>query len=394
MVELPSGQVLLGNEGISAGISNASNTSPITITTGSTDGLLNGDTVTVGNATGNTAANGTWTISNVTATTFQLDGSSGNGAYTGNGFWQSGTRLQIYTPVGSPQNSWRPVITNIVDNGNGTFTLTGTQLNGISEGANYGDDLESASNYPIVQLTDSGGNISYATTTNWSSTGVATGSTPETTQFTLPSGTHLSDFTSLKVIANGIPSLPFPALASPNVIAPSNQSSVEGASESFNLGSFIDPSGSSWTVDVNWGDGTPDTTFSASPGPLGTQSHTYGEEGNYTPMVTVTDTNNNLSGSASFQVAVSDPAVVQASALPISPVEGAQPSPRRPLRRSPTQAAPSPTPATPAGLSYVWGGRDLRAVAPRSDSANFPGFFSILCSVFRDSVVTIFRVIS
>ena len=34
------------------------------------------------------------------------------------------------------------------------------------------------------------------------------------------------------------------------------------------------------------------------------------------------------------------------------------------------------------------------AVAPRSDSANFPGFFSILCSVFRDSVVTIFRVIS
>src|SRR5208283_4990107 len=45
-------------------------------------------------------------------------------------------------------------------------------------------------------------------------------------------------------------------------------------------------------------------------------------------------------------------------------------------------------------LSYVWGGRDLRAVAPRSDSANFPGFFSILCSVFRDSVVTTFRVIS
>ena len=23
-------------------------------------------------------------------------------------------------------------------------------------------------------------------------------------------------------------------------------------------------------------------------------------------------------------------------------------------------------------LAYVWGGRDLRAVAPRSDSANFP----------------------
>jgi len=29
-----------------------------------------------------------------------------------------------------------------------------------------------------------------------------------------------------------------------------------------------------------------------------------------------------------------------------------------------------------------------------SDLAIFPGFFSILCSVFRDSVVTIFREIS
>ena len=55
----------------------------------------------------------------------------------------------------------------------------------------------------------------------------------------------------------------------------------------------------------------------------------------------------------------------------------------------------TPQTITLAGtLAYVWGGRDLRAVAPRSDSANFPGFFSILCSVFRDSVVTIFRVIS
>ena len=45
-------------------------------------------------------------------------------------------------------------------------------------------------------------------------------------------------------------------------------------------------------------------------------------------------------------------------------------------------------------LAHVWGGRALRAVAPRSDSAIFPGFFSILCSVFRDSVVTIFRDLS
>ena len=32
------------------------------------------------------------------------------------------------------------------------FTLTGTQLNGISAGATYGDDAEMDTNYPIIQL--------------------------------------------------------------------------------------------------------------------------------------------------------------------------------------------------------------------------------------------------
>ena len=45
-------------------------------------------------------------------------------------------------------------------------------------------------------------------------------------------------------------------------------------------------------------------------------------------------------------------------------------------------------------LAYVWGGRAPRAVAARSDSAIFPGFCSIPCSVFRDSVVTLIRDLS
>ncbi len=179
------------------------------------------------------------------------------------------------------------------------------------------------SNYPIVELTDGSGNIVFATTTNWSSANVQTGLTPETVQFTLPTGTSLSDYTSVTVIANGISSLAVPALASPNVIPPANQSSVEGAAQTFSLGSFIDPSGSAWTADVNWGDGSPDTTFSTSPGSLGTQSHTYGEEGTYTPTVTVTDTTNNLAGSASFQVAVSDPSVIPTGSYTFAAIEGA-----------------------------------------------------------------------
>jgi Ca2+-binding RTX toxin-like protein len=241
--------------------------------------------------------------------------------------------FQVYTPDPVPpiDNSWRPVINGIFDNEDGTFTMSGLQLNGISEGANYGDDYMSSSNYPIIRF-DDGGNLSYARTYNWSSTGVATGSTPVTTQFTLPTGhSSLSDFDTVTVIANGIPSFSVASRANPNVTAPANQTAVEGASKSFNLGSFSDPDGGSWTVDVNWGDGTAHTTFPmAATGSLGTRSHTYAEESAadhpgtnpYIVTVTVTDSTA-LSGSATFNVTVSDPAVEATGGFVVNAVEGA-----------------------------------------------------------------------
>jgi len=114
-------------------------------------------------------------------------------------------QLWVYTPIGSPKNSWRPTIASIINNNNGTFTLKGTQLNGISEGAAYGDDVEMSSNYPIIRFTLSNGQVFYGRTSNWSSTGVATGNTPEFTLFTMPAGVTGSYFVT--VIANGIASL-------------------------------------------------------------------------------------------------------------------------------------------------------------------------------------------
>ena len=67
--------------GTSGLVTQASNTTPITITTPSTAGLVAGDQVTINDLTGDTNGNGTWTISNVTATTFQLVGSTTNGLY-------------------------------------------------------------------------------------------------------------------------------------------------------------------------------------------------------------------------------------------------------------------------------------------------------------------------
>src|SRR5262249_25167615 len=51
-------------------------------------------------------------------------------------------QLWIYTPDQDVDPSVKPTIVSVQDNGDGTFTLTGTLLNGISAGASYGDDAE------------------------------------------------------------------------------------------------------------------------------------------------------------------------------------------------------------------------------------------------------------
>src|SRR5205085_2840792 len=65
------------------------------------------------------------------------------------------------------------------------------------------------------------------------------------------------------------------ANANPLVTAPADQNASEGAPTSFNLGSFSDlgANDNPWAVDVDWGDGSPHTTFNqAAPGSLGAES--------------------------------------------------------------------------------------------------------------------------
>lgn len=67
---------------------------------------------------------------------------------------------------------------------------------------------------------------------------------------------------------------------------------------------------------MNWGDGTPDTVFTATaPGPLTPQSHSF-EEGSYTATVTATDTSDGAVRSSLFHVSVTDPAVL-ATPVPV-----------------------------------------------------------------------------
>jgi hypothetical protein len=66
-------------------ISGATNASPIVLTTTAAHGLSNGGQIEVLGVTGNTAANGIWTVSSASGTTLTLTGSTGNGAYVSGG---------------------------------------------------------------------------------------------------------------------------------------------------------------------------------------------------------------------------------------------------------------------------------------------------------------------
>jgi hypothetical protein len=113
--------------------------------------------------------------------------------------------LFVYQPDGSPLAAGKPGISNITANADGSFTLTGSRLNGISAGAAYGDDAQMNSNYPLVRVTDSAGNVFYERTYNWNSTSVQTGNRLVSTRFTNSAALPPGDY-SLVVVANGISS--------------------------------------------------------------------------------------------------------------------------------------------------------------------------------------------
>jgi hypothetical protein len=121
---------------------------------------------------------------------------------------QGSTVYYIYTPSGAPLAAAKPVITGIEQDGCGQFRLTGTQFNGICEGASYGDDWQMNTNYPIVRLSNpANGNVYYARSYGWNSTGVMTGSLVTTTKFKLPSNVPAGSY-NLVVTANGVASDP------------------------------------------------------------------------------------------------------------------------------------------------------------------------------------------
>jgi hypothetical protein len=153
---------------------------------------------------------------------------------------------EIYTPAGGPQDSWRPTISHApasVDPGQ-TFFVSGTQLNGLSQGSVYGDDSTNATNYPIGRITNiATGHVFYSRTSNHSNMGVATGATTVFTNVTVPLNIETGPST-LEVVANGIASFPLPILVGGGNATPEIQSLAPGlTSDFFNPGYVLTVNG-------------------------------------------------------------------------------------------------------------------------------------------------------
>ena len=127
---------------------------------------------------------------------------------TGQLLFADGTnQLYVYTGDGAPNPALRPVINNFTYNGAGNFTLTGKQLNGQSAGADYGDDNQSDSNYPVLRLINSVGHVYYCRTTNWSNVAVGTGTATQTVNVTLNPALPAGNYSAI-VSGAGISSFP------------------------------------------------------------------------------------------------------------------------------------------------------------------------------------------
>jgi len=130
---------------------------------------------------------------------------------TGQVLVSNGTFAQVYTPANTrfPRN-WAPRIQRFpatVVRGS-TYQISGQQFNGLSQAASFGDELETATNYPLVRITNNAtGHVFYARTHGHSTMGVATGRARVSTNFDVPAAAETGN-SSLQVVANGIASQP------------------------------------------------------------------------------------------------------------------------------------------------------------------------------------------
>jgi len=128
---------------------------------------------------------------------------------TGQVLYTDFSNVWVFQNGGNPNSAWLPQILSVPTTlGRGqTYSITGLNFNGFSQGAAYGDDAQAATNYPLVQITNrSSGQVFYARTHDHSTMGIAY-TTPASTNFDLTWKVEPGP-SDVRVVVNGIASPP------------------------------------------------------------------------------------------------------------------------------------------------------------------------------------------
>jgi hypothetical protein len=131
---------------------------------------------------------------------------------TGQIFWVSDQGdIEIYTTIYKTDADWAPVVGSAprkLVRGHAGYEVSGIRFNGLTEGAAYGDDAQSYTNYPLVRITSKAtGHVCYARTHDHSVMGVNGAEDPTSTRFDVPDSCE-AGAGKLQVIANGMASRP------------------------------------------------------------------------------------------------------------------------------------------------------------------------------------------
>jgi hypothetical protein len=118
--------------------------------------------------------------------------------------------VEIYTPGKAPYvPGWRPEVVQApttVKPGQ-TYKLSGIRLNGMSQGAMFGDEGQSPTNFPLLRITNNATkHVFYSRTHSFSSMAVASRA-PVSMEFDVPAGQE-TGMSTLEVVANGVSSWP------------------------------------------------------------------------------------------------------------------------------------------------------------------------------------------
>ena len=336
-------------------ITNASNASPIVITTSANHGYSTGDTVNVTGVGGNTAANGSsptgfWTITVVDNTHFSLDGSAGNGAYTSGGTASKNvTRIGDFSGLNTdPANGTFWGVNEFGNGGTGNTAIAGftpedrpvltapsdqTAVEGASKAFNLGSFVDADGSPWTVRVNWGDGTPDTVfTTTSTGSLGTRSHTYAEegnkVVTVTVTDSTTLSDSKTFN------DSVSDPAVGATGGFVVND---VEGAdSGSQTVATFTDPGGAEplgdYSAVIDWGDGTATSagviTFASGTFTV-SGSHTYAEEsaadhpGSNPYDVTVTIGHELTTPQVVHSSAqVSDPAVIATGGFTFVAIEG------------------------------------------------------------------------